>query len=365
MELSCHLPVNRTSFGNVSYGLLREIQRRNYNLSYFPIGQLDLSVFNADESFQKWMSDAYARGSVKHDHSHRGIKLWHLCAPDESGAPNGSYSRLNDNTTLLSFYETDSPTELELNVARNFDTVFSSNYTCEVFKERGVKTRYVPLFFDNLHFQTTNKKYYNDDRIVFMVAGKFENRKRHQKIIETWVKRFGNDRRYYLNLAVYNPFFPPELNQHLLLSSMGGNHYWNVNALGYIPSNVAYNDFVNSNNIIIGASGGEGFGLPEFHATALGKHAVILNAHAYKDWANKDNAVMFEPSGKISSVDGVFFKEGSNHNQGQIYDWEPDALVAALETAIKRFESYPVNTAGLALQKQFSVEQTVNGLLNQ
>jgi hypothetical protein len=364
MELTCHFPLNRTSFGNVSYGLLREIQKRGYELCYFPIGPLDLAVFNADENFQKWIGATYARGMVKHNRDNPSLKLWHLCAPDESGNPNGCYSSYGNKTTLLSFYELDSPTELELNVARNFDTVFSSSYTCEIFKERGVNTRVVPLFFDSHHFHVTDKKYYNDDRVAFMLAGKFENRKRHQKVIETWCKRFGNDQRYYLNLAVYNPFFPPELNLNLLQASMKGVHYWNVNPLAYIPSNTAYNDFINSNHIVIGASGGEGWSLPEFHAVALGKQAVILNAHAYKDWANQENAVLFEPSQqKISSVDGVFFKEGGNHNQGQIYDWDPDALVDGLEKAIKRFEENPINVAGLELQKKFTISNTLDKLL--
>jgi hypothetical protein len=49
--------------------------------------------------------------------------------------------------------------------------------------------------------------------------------------------------------------------------------------------NSIYNEFLNSADIILGMSGGEGFGLPEFQSIALGKHAVLLNAHAYKTWA--------------------------------------------------------------------------------
>ena len=51
-----------------------------------------------------------------------------------------------------------------------------------------------------------------------------------------------------------------------------------------MPTNTAYNDYLNSGDIIIGMSGGEGWGLPEFHSVALGKYGIILNAHAYKEF---------------------------------------------------------------------------------
>ncbi len=54
-----------------------------------------------------------------------------------------------------------------------------------------------------------------------------------------------------------------------------------------MQKNSLYNDYLNSANIILGMSGGEGWGLPEFQSVALGKHAVILNATGYKDWATE------------------------------------------------------------------------------
>ena len=74
--------------------------------------------------------------------------------------------------------------------------------------------------------------------------------------------------------------------------------------------NEMYNDFLNSSDVVLGMSGGEGWGLPEFQSACLGKHAVLLNASAYKDWANEENAVLVEPSGN-AMYDGVFFLRAS------------------------------------------------------
>ena len=57
-----------------------------------------------------------------------------------------------------------------------------------------------------------------------------------------------------------------------------GQKFFNVNFFGYMAKNTLYNDFLNSADVILGMSGGEGWALPEFQSVAMGKHAVILNA---------------------------------------------------------------------------------------
>jgi hypothetical protein len=364
MKLTLNLPLNTTSFGAVSYGLLHEAYKAGHEVYFFPIGPVDMSNCKKDDEFAKWLNEAQKRAIFEHDRNTKCIKLWHMFASDQSGSTYGAYYSPCKETTFLSFYELDSPTQLELNMARNFDMAFTSQYTCDVFAEKGVKTRFVPLFFDKEHFHVTNKKYYADDRIAFFLGGKFEHRKRTQKAIAGWVKRFGDDRRYYLNLAVYNPFFPPQLNQQLVIGSMGGKHYYNVNVMSYIPGNEAYNDLLNANHIVIGASGAESWSLPEFQCVALGKHAVIHNCSGYKEWATEENSVLFQSLNKISSVDNVFFKENGDFNVGSIFDWDEDEFIHGLELAVKRYEESPINTKGLELQEKFTVSNTLNQLIN-
>ena len=127
--------------------------------------------------------------------------------------------------------------------------------------------------------------------------------------------------------------------------------------------NSLYNDFLNSGDIIIGASGCEGFGLPEFNSIALGKHSVILNAHAYKEYATPENSCLFEPSSKIPVYDNMFFHQGTAFNQGNIFDWNEDYFINACERAIQRTRLNRVNTEGLKLQTKFTVKKTVDEIL--
>ena len=105
-------------------------------------------------------------------------------------------------------------------------------------------------------------------------------------------------------------------------------------------------------------------GLPEFHSLGIGKHAVILNAHSYKEWANDKNSVLVEPSGKEDVYDNIFFHKGQDWNQGQIFSWEEDEFIHACETAITRVEESRVNKEGLNIPKDFSLDKTIDVIKN-
>ena len=197
------------------------------------------------------------------------------------------------------------------------------------------------------------------------MAGKFEKRKHHQKTIQTWLKRFGENKKYFLQCAIYNSFISQEDNQKITNSIMGGQKPFNVNFFGFMAKNSLYNDFLNSGDIILCMSGAEGWGLPEFHSVAMGKHAVVLNASAYKDWADEINSVLVTPNGKTPVYDGMFFSEGQPFNQGNIYDFDPDEFIDACEQAIKRVEINRVNEDGFKLKKEFTYEKTTQSILKE
>ena len=71
-----------------------------------------------------------------------------------------------------------------------------------------------------------------------------------------------------------------------------------------------------------------------------------------------------EPSSKISSADGIFFKEGAEYNQGKIHDFDEDDFINACEDAIKRRESSKINREGLKLQQEFTYLKTTEKILD-
>ena len=322
-------------------------------------GQVDLTAFaeSIKQDFFQWIQENASNHQLRHSREYPTFKLWHL---------NGSLSSASKEQHLFTFYELDSPTKTETNIAKNQKTVFlSSRYACDVFEAVGCNNIvHAPLGFDSGSFCIKERRA-EDDKIIFGLAGKLEKRKQHHKVLKAWAKKYGNNPKYLLNCAITNPFITKEQADGAIKSVLDGKDYFNINFIDFMPTNGLYNDYLNNNDIIIGMSAAEGWGLPEFHSVGLGKHAVILNAHAYKDWANSKNSILVDPSQKIPAFDGAFFKEGQDFNQGSYFDWDEDDFLSACEEAEKRLLANKTNEEGIKLQKNFTWENTTKIILKQ
>ena len=355
MKLLINAPINALSFGNVSVNILRELYKRQIDLTFFPIGdKAELEAYDKiDRDFIKYLQSCTNDRFNKINKNLPSLKLWHIF---------GSETRYTKNQSLFTFHEVSEVTSIEKNLLNLQDRIFvSSNYTKSIFELNGISNvTYVPLGFDT-DFYVTNRSYL-PEKIHFGLMGKFENRKNTARIIKTWLKLFGNKSEYQLTCAITNPFLDKSRFQNELLKIMDGKHYNNVNFLPYMQINSEVNDFLNSIDIDLGGlSGGEGWNLPSFNATALGKWSVVLNATAHKDWATKDNCILVEPSSLKDCYDDIFFKKGQAFNQGQFFDITDQEM----ENAIQKSVSYAntPNTEGLKLQKQFTYEKTVETIL--
>ena len=151
--------------------------------------------------------------------------------------------------------------------------------------------------------------------------------------------------------------------QGLLQSTLNGKHYNNINFLPPLDKNHEVNELLNAIDIdLTGLSGGEGWNLPAFNATCLGKWSVVLNSTSHKDWATDKNSILIEPSGEMPIVDGVFFNEGSPFNQGTFYTWTEDEAIAAMEKAETKVGQ--LNTEGVTMGDTMTYSQTVKDILS-
>lgn len=358
MQFAVDFPLNSLSFGQVSFNLLHEFFKMGLNPSIFTASDLkiDFSAYDFEQDFIDWIIRNHNDSLLKHNKNTPVIRVWHI---------NGSLKSYSSKQVLLTFHETDQITPIESNILKNSTVCVTSKYTKNVFSESGIESTIVPLGFDSKHFKLTNKNYFNDGRITFNLCGKFEKRKHHSKIIKAWAKKFGKDKRYSLQCAIHNQFYqdPSEL-KTIYSNILEGKPIFNITFLSHMPKNATYNDFLNSGDIVLSMSGAEGWGLPEFQSVGLGKHAVVLNATSYKEWANKENAVLIEPTGKLEIYDNAFFHKGAPFNQGSIFDFSEDEFIAGCEEAIKRVENDRTNHQGLKIQEQFKYSSTANKLLS-
>jgi hypothetical protein len=344
-QLALEVPINAVSFGSVSIALLREMHKRGLMPSIFPIGPVDLSAQKPDPAFNQWLGNCINNASLKHSRKNPAIRLWHI---------QGSLSSLSStNSQLITFYEQDQITPLEINVLRNQDKVYvTSRYTQQVFGMFGIKSDYLPLGFDSHNFSALPVRPKIEGVTSFFTGGKWEARKRSAQVIRAWAKRYGNNKDYRLNCAVHNPFLKPEDQNAMIGQALEGKAYWNINWLPWSATNAEYNAVLQSSDIVLSMSGGEGRDLPCYHAVALGAWPVALRAHAFLDYLDDTNAVLVNPNGKAPGFDGVFFHPGQPVNQGAFFTWADEDFIAGCEEAERRVKSLGLNKKGMELQKQ-------------
>ena len=323
-------PINSLSFGNVTVNLLRELYKKEIKVSFFPIGnQLDFSTFDKlTDDFKAWVTDSFnARyGTLKK--STPSLRMWHL---------NGSETRVGPTQVLYTFYELDSPTFAEKNICDVQEAcVFSSSHSKECFDKVGCEnTSFVPIGFDT-DFNETGKTYLQD-RVHFGLMGKFEKRKHSGRILKLWADKYGNNKDYQLTCCVTNPFIKPEQMNQIIGGALNGQRYSNINFLPFLKTNSEVNEVLNAIDIdLSGLSGGEGWNLPAFNSTCLGKWSIVLNCTSHRDWATADNSILIEPEGIEEAYDGAFFHKGQEFNQGNINTFSDEKFNAATDAAVKK-----------------------------
>ena len=331
--------------------------RAGHDVRVFPIGEnVDLQCYDkADKDFLDWLQDCVKnRHDFLKDKTVPSLQLWHL---------NGSEVHLGSKPYLLTFYECDSPTEQEVGICSQYKKVFfSSKSSQSYFKDSGVSnTLSFKLGFDEDFYKIDRE--YMPNVLHFGLIGKWENRKNTKKIIRTWVRKYGNNKDYSLTCLVDNPFFDANLMAALKNEALGGKRFFNVTFLPRLSTNSEVNDLINSIDIdLSGLSSAEGWNLPAFNATCLGKWSCVTNVSAHKDWATASNCILVECDKKIEAYDGQFFQKGQFFNQGNFYEVPEETIAGAMDLAEKT-AGIP-NKKGERLKEKFTYAKSLESILS-
>ena len=348
-------PINSLSFGNVTVNMLRELHKLDQKICFFPVGNnLDFDAYDKlSEDCKSWITDSYHNRLKNLNKDNPSLKMWHLM---------GSESTVGSRSFLYTFYECDQPTDAEVNLSSMHEkTIFSSSHSEECFKTKGLtNTEYIPIGFDEDFFETD--KEYLGDKINFGLVGKFEKRKHTAKILKLWAEKYGDKPDYQLTCCITNPFFKEDQMKLVIASALGGKTYKNINFLPHLKTNSEMNELYNSIDInLSGLSGAEGWNLPAFNSTCLGKWSIVLNATSHKDWATEENSIIVNPSSQEEIYDNIFFKKDDNFNQGNFNIFSDEDFYSATEKAISVCKSK--NTEGVKLKETFNYSNTINQIL--
>lgn len=356
MDLNIETALNPLSLSQVSMGILRELYKKNIQPCIFPIADININSYDLEKDMISWLESCINKSVTHYSKYNPGLKIWHL---------QNSHTNVSVKSLLYSFHETDEATLAEINIVKNQNKViFPSKYSRDVFRNAGCgNVDNIPLAFDSHSFKELKNKQTIPDRITFGLMGKLESRKSSLRVINLWLKKFGNNPKYFLNCSLFNHHIPGEMQQQMINQAFEGKRYFNIQFLPFSESNSVYNIYLNSNDIVIDMSKGEEFSLPSFQSCCLGKNILALGASGILEWANDENSVLVKPSGKSPCYDNMFFKQGNPFNQGNFFDWKDEDFYEGMDKVLKRFEKEPYNKKGAELKQKFTYQNMTNKIL--
>jgi len=356
-SLIFNAPFNNLSFGQVSYNIARELFKKDIDTYILPFGQPNLAAYPKDD-VASWIKAGCERGLKKFNREIPTLKMWHI---------QGSEQSPSKRQVLFTFHETDEPTAEEINIVNQQDfTFFSSTYSRDNFADAGAQNvGNVGLGFDSdiLKDGTSRKA---SPITHWILVGKCERRKNTAMILKTWVKKYGKNPRHSLTAVIFNPFLhqrDPHAHEKMLAAVFEGKPKpFNVQIFNPLQTNVEINQLYNNADIdLSGFSNAEGWGLPAFNMTALGKWSIVTNCSSHTDWATKENSILVNPIGKQPCYDDVHFFKGHTFNQGNVFAFTEDQLSNAMDIAAQKAKT--VNTEGVILREKFTYAKTVETLL--
>ncbi len=356
-------PLNQLSMGSVGINILLSLFKKKIDVLYLPIGNADISNYSISDEFKAWLQQSANRFLKEFNRKIPCCRNWHLA---------GSHAWTSDKRLLLTYHETDSATEEELNTVKNINKVlFCGNYSEGIFKDVGSQNvGSFNLGFDDGSFKKLDKKYFTDGRIQWLISGKVEARKKQLQTLSIWVKKYGKkqgesyksgEQMHFLNLVITNPFYDIKVQEQQIAQALGNERYVNIQFFPFLQRE-SFNDMLNSTDIdLTGLSGGESFNLIPFTSSCLGKWSIVLNCTGQKVWATPKNCILIQPSGKSSVVDNIHFHQNSPFNRGNFYSYSEQDVIDAMDKAVKLAKT--PNIEGEKLKETFTYDKTVDHIL--
>jgi len=355
MFLNLIAPINPLGYGVVGFNILRSLVLEGHKVSYFPVGNPDISSYGAESD----LIEAAMKNSFFYDKDAPCLRIWHQHEMDKFV---GSANRIG-----WPIFELNKFTDRELHQLSSLDTIFvCSQWAADVIKEAKINppggTHVIPLGVDLDTFfvddeDRKNRPYWTKNSTVFINVGKWELRKGHNELCEAFSKAFKPEDDVELWMLNDNPFIGAKGNEDwkrkFISSPMGAK-------IKILPRQKTQKDLKQIfNHVDFGVfpSHAEGWNLEILELMACGAPCIATGYSGHTEFLTPDSSILIEPTGMESAQDGKWF-----HGQGEWCSFEVDQLVECLRHAHDTKQSGKLNPRSETLRsvvEQFTWKNSV------
>ena len=349
-KINVNAPINSTGYGIASINILKYLSSL-METTLFPIGSPAITTqeeFDLYNSLTKNMDYCDVDAPV--------LKIWHQFDLLTKIGHRGQY-------LAFPFFELDKFSDREKTHLKVPDTILATsewakNIVIDNIGECNVKV--VPLGVDNKDIFNPEK--YNSeisDKYIFVNIGKWEIRKGHDILLETFKKAFPNNENVELwVLAPENTNSYSNQQETLRWKNMYTSDP-RVKVFTGFPKHEDVAQFINNANCGIFLSRAEGWNLELLECMAMNKPVIATNCSAHTEFCNDNNAFLVRTNGVEKAYDGKAFV-----GQGNWAKFDQNTIDDAIEKMRHVFSNrITTNENGLITANKYSWENTANTIV--
>jgi glycosyltransferase involved in cell wall biosynthesis len=344
MRINLQAPINQLGYGVAGINILKALQAQNVEVSFFPIGQPQVTNQADADAVRKGMETART-----FDVQAPCVKIWHQ---------NQMAERIGSGKFIgFPIFELDTFNDLENHHLNSCDEwMVCSNWAKDIIQSSVSfkPTHVIPLGVDAELFPPAPAR--QDDKTIFFNCGKWEIRKGHDILIEAFKRVTEEYDNVELWMMCSNPFNSQEENNRW-------HQLYNHPKVKLIPRAETQREVYNIMSQVdcgVFPSRGEGWNLELLEMMAVGKHVITTNYSAHTEFCSQENATLIPIKDVEQAFDGKwFFGQG---NWAKIDDEEVNLLTQEMNLFAETYKGQQ-NTAGIETARKFSWQNTAREII--
>lgn len=346
MNLNLIAPINSLGYGVTGLNVLKALQQLNVNVSFFPIGQPQVTSQHDADCVMKGIES-----SRFFDNKAPCVRIWHQ---NDMAQFVGKGEHIG-----FPIFELDTFNELEKHHLKSCDRLFvCSEWAKDVLYNMDSRNSppvdVIPLGVDSTIFKPTNVS--NKNKTIFFNCGKWEIRKGHDILIEAFKQVSKECDNVELWMMCSNPFNSPEEDEKWI-------SLYKHDKIKLIPRADTQQDVYNIMSLVdcgVFPSRGEGWNLELLEMMSIGKHVIATNYSAHTQFCHASNCILIPINGTTPAYDGKwFFGQGNWANIGK----KEIDLIAKAMIDFHKNRPNDVNQAGIETGVLHSWQETAKDII--